>query len=49
MKLNSFKKSIMKFVKGIRPILDNAKTEKKILFEGAQGYFRCRSTEHILM
>ena len=36
--INSFKNSIMKFVKRIRPILDNAKTEgKKILFEGAQG------------
>ena len=36
--INSFKNSIMKFVKRIRPILENAKIEgKKILFEGAQG------------
>ena len=36
--INTFRKSILRYVKRTAPILENAKLEgKRILFEGAQG------------
>ena len=48
--INLYKAKILKYVGRVSPVLNEAKkTGKRILFEGAQGYYLMLIMEHILM